>query len=140
MRYSDTKRMHIQNLMHKIVEPWLTKQNTDYRKILWHWSSMLKDNAFHIFPTRLVQNVLHVKSDTKGSLFLQFQKLMIVETINLFLGKDVIKDIRSVPWLKYSKTPTPVENRRPLQLSNKSYLNQINDPMLKSALENLLEL
>ncbi len=139
MRHSDTKHMQMQNLMNKVMAPLLIKQNTDYKKILWHWSSMLKENAIHIYPVRLIQNTLHVKSDSKGSLLLQFQKLMMIETINLFLGKASIKDIRSTPWLKTSQSKKTHAPFKPITVQNINVLDEISDPILKAALQDFLK-
>ncbi len=92
----------------------------------------------HVFPTSVTfDGTLFVKADAKGILTLRFQKQLAIETINMFLGKTIIKDIKSSPWIR------PMENKKPQKPSfqvSEAILSQIQDEELRNSLKSFTEL
>jgi hypothetical protein len=131
--------MKIKQALDDIISPLLHKRGPYFIKILKYWSKMFKKEfSEHILPTSMsLDGVLCVKSDSKGSVILTFQSQLMIETINMFFGKRIVKEIKSSPWIR----PIPM-NKSNLKSfhSSEECLNQIQDHSLREALKGFTEL
>lgn len=136
----------IKDIVYGLLEPTLKQQGWFLSKLMLNWESIVgADIKHHLWPSRFAttpknrnSGVLWLKASPKGMQYLLYNKGMLAEKINLYLGQSVVIDLKGKLWQNkasnISKAKTALPSNITLDLPS---LTNIQDETLKQALHEL---
>jgi hypothetical protein len=144
MSHPYTGQKKIKEIIYRILEPTLEQQGWYLSKLMMDWDMLVGEQwKDHIWPTRFAPNfkdrstgTLHLKVSHLGMQQVQFTKGFLIEKFNLYLGCTAIRDIKPQLWHKPPAEIHKPRLRLPI-LGSKPIIENIQDPDLKEALEDL---
>jgi hypothetical protein len=136
----------IKDVVYTLLEPTLKQQGWLLSKLMLHWEKIVgKELKQHLWPVRFAPNpkqkttgILWLKATPSGTQYLLYNKGMLIEKINLHIGESAVLDLKTKLWHNTSFSNTHVFRHSPaMPIHIPSILEDIQDPDLKEALENL---
>lgn len=146
MKSTFSGQKKIKDLVYNILGPTLKQQGWFLSKLMLNWESIVgQDIKNHLWPSRFANTpknrsagVLWLKASPKGMQYLLYNKGMLAEKINLYLGQFVVLDLKAKLWQNKQTLNTQASNSTPeLTPVDLPSLTNIQDETLKQALHEL---